>query len=66
MEYYIDPILAECRQRKAELLEEYGGWEGYCKRQREETLRPDGKPWPMAKPEDLAALKARNKPPTIP
>jgi hypothetical protein len=42
------------------------GWEGYRKHQREDPcLTPDGKPWPRAKPEDMAALREQNKPPAM-
>jgi hypothetical protein len=59
MDYYPDPILDECRQRKAHVIEKSGGWKGYLKHLDDETLRPDGKPWPVASPENLAALQAK-------
>jgi hypothetical protein len=60
MEYYIDPILAECRERKAKISAEMADWESYRKRQRETPcLRPDGTPWPEASPEELAAMQAK-------
>ncbi|MDR3324597.1 MAG: hypothetical protein LBS82_01225 [Spirochaetaceae bacterium] len=66
-DYYIDPVLAECRERKAHVVEKYGGWEGYRKHQREDPcLTPDGKPWPTESPEDAAARMERNKPPAYP
>jgi hypothetical protein len=62
--FYLDPVLAECRERKARVIEKYGGWDGYNKHLEEDPcLTPDGKPWPTAKPEDMAALRERNKPP---
>jgi hypothetical protein len=62
--YYLDPVLAECREWKAKISAEMADWEAYRKRQRETPcLTPDGKPWPMAKPEDMTALRERNRPP---
>jgi hypothetical protein len=50
-----DEIMAECRERKAHVIEKYGGWENYMKHIDDEILRPDGTPWPKASPEDLPA-----------
>jgi hypothetical protein len=56
-----DEIMAECRQRKAELLEEYGGWDGYLKHQEEDRPRLEAEGWHFVTPEEHAARIARHK-----
>jgi hypothetical protein len=63
---YEDEVMRDCWERKAQLSAEMADWDAYTKRQRETPLLTSaGKPWPMAKPEDLAAMMARNKPPSV-
>jgi hypothetical protein len=54
-----DEIMEECRQRKAELLEKYGGWEGYSKHL--DGMRPyfEAQGWHYETPEERTARMAR-------
>jgi hypothetical protein len=54
-----DEIMEECRQRKAELLERYGGWEGYCKHLDETRPYWEAQGWHFETPEEQAARWAR-------
>jgi hypothetical protein len=60
MEYYIDPILAECRQRKADLIEEYGGSEGLSKHLDERHPYWEAQGWHFETPEEHTARIARH------
>jgi hypothetical protein len=61
MKYYIDPILAECRQRKAELMEEYGSIEALGKYLDEQRPYREAQGWHFVTPEEHAARIARHK-----
>ena len=53
-----DP-LTEVHRIRAELLEEYGGIEGYLKHLNEDRPRLEKEGWRFASAEELAALKTR-------
>jgi hypothetical protein len=57
---YFDPIVDEVHRTRARLLEEYGGWEGYCKHLDE--MRPywEAQGWHYVTPEEHAARIARH------
>jgi hypothetical protein len=60
---YSDPRVAEIHRVRAELLEEYGGWEGYNKHLDEERPRLEAEGWHFVTPEEHAARLARQKVP---
>ena len=45
MTYYRDEILEEVRERRAHLLEKYGGFEGYMKHLSEDSPRLEKEGW---------------------
>jgi hypothetical protein len=55
---YEDEVMRECRERKAQVIRDYGGWEGYSRHLREDPppLRPDGLPWPVANPGNFVKI----------
>jgi hypothetical protein len=55
-----DEIMAECRQRKAELLEEHGGSEGLSKYLDERRPYWEAQGWHFVTPEEHAARIARH------
>jgi hypothetical protein len=61
MSGYYDPIVAEVRRYRAELLEEYGGWEGYRKHQEEDRPRLEAAGWRFETPEEREVRIARHK-----
>ncbi|MDR3338430.1 MAG: hypothetical protein LBT16_14640 [Treponema sp.] len=61
MKYYIDPILAECQQRKAELLEEHGGSEGLSKYLDEWRPYWEAQGWHFETPEEFETRIARHR-----
>jgi hypothetical protein len=55
---YEDEVMRDVWARKAQLIEDYGGVDGYFKHLREDPcLTPDGKPWPTANPGGVALAK---------
>jgi hypothetical protein len=62
---YFDPIVEEVHRTRDRLLEQYGGWEGYCKHLDE--MRPywEAQGWHYETPEEHAARIARHDPPVM-
>jgi hypothetical protein len=55
---YEDEVMRECRERKAQVIQDYGGVDGWYKHLREDPcLRPDGAPWPESSPEKSVTLQ---------
>jgi hypothetical protein len=62
MKYYIDPILAECRERKAEVSAEYETWEAYSRHLDEDRPRLEAEGWKFANPQLHEIFHDENKP----
>ena len=58
MTNYYDPIIAEVRERRAQLIEKYGGWEGYEKHLDEERPRLEKEGWHFETAEEFAERTA--------
>jgi hypothetical protein len=57
---FVDEVMRECWERKAQVIEDYGGVEGYLKHLREDPcLRPDGAPWLEVSPEEIVVFHAK-------
>ena len=54
MTYYRDEILEEVRERRAHLLEKYGGFEGYMKHLSEDRPRFEKEGWHFAALREVA------------
>lgn len=54
MKGYYDPIIAEVRKNRAELLEMYGGFEGLRKHQEEDRPRLEKEGWKFVSVEEVA------------
>jgi hypothetical protein len=54
-----DEIMAECRERKAHVIEKYGGWEAYHKHLQEDRPRLEAEGWHFETPEEREARIAR-------
>jgi hypothetical protein len=56
-----DEIMAECRARKAQVIEDYGGVEGYYKHLAEDDTRSrlEAEGWKFVSSTDLAAMHAK-------
>jgi hypothetical protein len=61
MKGFYDPIIAEVRQNRKNLLEMYGGIEGLHKHQDEERPELEKEGWRFATPEEISALQHRHE-----
>ena len=57
---YYDPFVAEVRQNREKLLEQYGGFDGYMKHIDETRPRLEKEGWRFATEAELAAIKQRH------
>jgi hypothetical protein len=54
---YKDEIVAEVRQHRQELLEEYGGIDGYLRHQEVDRSRLEKEGWIFITPEEIIAKR---------
>jgi hypothetical protein len=56
-----DEIMAEVRSRKAHVLQEHGGWEGYCKYL--DTIKPqlEKEGWNIVNPDEVYKQNLRRQ-----
>ncbi|MDR0868437.1 MAG: hypothetical protein LBP75_08215 [Planctomycetota bacterium] len=57
--FYRDEIVEEVRRHRAELLEEYGGIEGYHKHLDEQRPRLEKEGWKFVTPEEVRARRQK-------